>query len=104
MKRVCLLCAAAILVSAIAGCVAVEGGRLVISEPSPGPTQYHMKAWDRNTHEKLGEWYVYRNWLGQWRTVDNDALVSFANATIILEETLPPTNRIVMRSRSEDDR
>ena len=104
MKRVSLLCAAAVLVSAITGCVMVEGTRTLFSEPSPGPSQYHMKAWDRNSHEKLGEWYVYRDFWGEWRTVDNDALISFANATIVLEQTLPPTNRIVFRGRSEDDR
>ncbi|HUU83710.1 MAG TPA: hypothetical protein VM243_09420 [Phycisphaerae bacterium] len=96
MKRVTLLGAVVALAAVVAGCVMAEG--------SPGPTQYNMKAWDRNTHQKLGEWYVYRDWLGEWRTVDNDALVSFANATIVLEQNLPPTNRIVLRQHSEDDR
>ncbi len=69
-----------------------------------GCSQYHLKAWDRNTHQKLGEWYVYRDWCGCLRAVDNGARISLGQATIILEETLPPKNRIVLRERGEDDR
>ena len=89
MKRFTLLLGAAVLlVSAVGAC----------TRP-----QYHMKAWDRNTHEKLGEWYVYRDGC-RYLTVDNDAEVQFGQATVILEEAKPPQNRIVLRQRSEDNR
>ena len=87
MKRLSLLVAVVLLGSFVVGC-----------------TQYHMKAWDRNTHEKLGEWYVYRDCCGNLRAVDNGAKICLAQATIILEETLPPQNRIVLRQRNQDDR
>jgi hypothetical protein len=87
MKHLSLLLAVVLLGSFVVGCA-----------------QYHMKAWDRNTHEKLGEWYVYQDWYGNLRAVDNDAKICPAQATVILEETLPPKNRMVLRERSEDDR
>ena len=87
MKRsILFLGAIALLVFTLAGC-----------------TQYHMKAWDRNTHEKLGEWYVYRDFWGDIRMVEDDAKVELGQATIVLEEVKEPQNRFVLRQRSEDD-
>ena len=103
MKRVGLLGGALLVGLATFGCVVPEGSRLLLSDPA-GQPQYLMKAWDRNSHEKLGEWYVYRTILGDLRTVDNDADIQLGQATIILEEVRPPANRIVTRVRSEDDR
>lgn len=87
MKRLSLLLAVVVLGAVVAGCA-----------------QYQMKAWDRNTHEELGEWYVYRDCWGTLRTVDEDAEVCLGQATVILEEVREPANRLVLRERSEDDR
>lgn len=80
MKGIMLAVIMCVLVLAMAGCT----------------RQYHMRAWDRSRHHKLGEWYVYSDLLGNLRTVDNDAVVALMNATVVLEEVEPPKNRVIL--------